>query len=94
MDAVARDAADGSYAPFRADAGGGAPKVESSEPGVRRAELTPEQFWKRASSMLDKLSRALTPGLLKALPEQSDAVQEKLRESLRELSERLDEVLV
>lgn len=93
MDAVARDAADSSYAPFRADAGGGAPKVEGSEPGVRRAELTPEQFWKRASSMLDKLSRALTPGLLKALPEQSDAVQEKLREALRELSERLDEVL-
>ena len=93
MDAVARDATDSSYAPFRADAGGTGPKADAPEPGVRRAELTPEQFWKRASSMLDKLSRALTPGLMKALPEQSDAVQEKLREAIRELSEKLEGAL-
>ncbi len=93
MDAVARDASDSSYAPFRADAGGTATRVDAPEPGVRRAELTPEQFWKRASSMLDKLSRALTPGLMKALPEQSDAVQEKLREAIRELSEKLEAAL-
>jgi hypothetical protein len=93
MDAVARDATDGAYAPFRADAGGAAPGSQAAEPGGRRAELTPEQFWKRASSMLDKLSKALTPGLLKALPEQSDGVQERLREALRELSERLEGAL-
>jgi hypothetical protein len=93
MDAVARDATDSSYAPFRADAGGTGPKADAPEPGARRAELTPEQFWKRASSMLDKLSRALTPGLMKALPEQSDAVQEKLREAIRELSEKLEGAL-
>lgn len=89
MDMVARDAGE-TYAPFRADAGSPAPKVRDSEPGTERQELTPEQFWKRASSMMDKLSNALTPKLLKALDKQPESVREKLRNALNEIVEKLD----
>jgi hypothetical protein len=93
MDAVARDATDGSYAPFRADAGSPATKVRDAEPAANRPELTPEQFWKRAAAMLDKLNRALSPAILKALPEQPDSVLEKLRESLQEVSQKIEDTL-
>lgn len=91
MDAVARDAGgDASYAPFRSEAGSPAPKIRDQEPGAEKQELTPEQFWKRASSMLDKLSRALSPKLLKALEKQPESVREKLRESLNDIVEKLE----
>ena len=86
MDMVARDAGDG-YAPFRADAATPAPGVRESEPGTERQELTPEQFWKRASAMMDKLSKALTPKLLKALEKQPASVRARLRDALKELVE-------
>ena len=89
MDMVARDAGE-NYAPFRADAGSPAPKVRDSEPGPQRQELTPEQFWKRASSMLDKLSKALTPKLLKALDKQPESVKERLRDALTDIREKLE----
>jgi len=89
MDMVARDSGE-SYAPFRADAGTPAPKVRDSEPGAERQELTPEQFWKRASSMMDKLSKALTPKLLKAMDQQPESVRAKLRDALNEIVEKLD----
>lgn len=89
MDAVARDAGD-SYAPFRADAAAPAPKIREEAPGGERQELTPEQFWKRASSMLDKLSKALTPKLLKSLDKQPASVKEKLRDALEEIREKLE----
>jgi len=89
MDMVARDAGD-NYAPFRADAGSPAPKVRDAEPGSERQELTPEQFWKRASSMLDKLSKALTPRLLNALDKQPESVRERLRDSLTDIREKLE----
>lgn len=94
MDAVARDASDGgNYAPFRADAGSTPSKVRDEDAGSSRPPLTPEQFWKRAAAMLEKLNRALSPSLLDALPEQPDSVLEKLRDSLREVSQKLDDVL-
>ena len=91
MDMVARDAGDG-YAPFRADAAAPAPKVRDAEPETSgaRQELTPEQFWKRASSMMDKLNKALTPKLLKALDQQPESVREKMRDALNEIVEKLD----
>ena len=89
MDMVARDAGD-NYAPFRADAGSPAPKVRDSEPGADRQELTPEQFWKRASAMMDKLNKALTPKLLKAIDKQPDSVRARLRDALNEIVEKLD----
>lgn len=91
MDAVARDAGDPGYAPFRADAGS-AP-VSVSEHPAERAEMSPEQFWKRASGMLDKLNRALTPQYLRALSEQSDKVRERLQEALQEITEKLEREL-
>ena len=91
MDMVARDAGEG-YAPFRADAAAPAPKVRDaeSEASSERPELTPEQFWKRASSMMDKLNKALTPRLLKALDAQPESVREKMRDALNEIVEKLD----
>ena len=91
MDMVARDAGE-SYAPFRADAAAPAPKVRDaeSETTSERQELTPEQFWKRASSMMDKLNKALTPKLLKAIDTQPESVREKLRDALNEIVEKLD----
>lgn len=94
MDTVARDASDGgSYAPFRADAGSPSPKTRDEDTGGSRPPLTPEQFWKRAAAMLEKLNRALSPALLNALPEQPDSILEKLRDSIREVSQKVDEVL-
>jgi uncharacterized protein involved in tellurium resistance len=89
MDMVARDAGEG-YAPFRSDAAAPAPKVREEGPGGERQELTPEQFWKRASSMLDKLNKALTPKLLKALEKQPESVKEKIRDALTDLREKLE----
>ena len=89
MDMVARDSGD-SYAPFRADAAAPAPKIREEAPGSERQELTPEQFWKRASSMMDKLSKALTPKLLKALDNQPESVKERLRDSLSDIREKLE----
>jgi hypothetical protein len=89
MGTVARDSGE-SYAPFRADAAPPAPKLREEVPGGERQELTPEQFWKRASSMLDKLSKALSPKLLKALDKQPDSVKEKLRDALEDIREKLE----
>ena len=88
MDTVARDAGDASYAPFRADAGSAPVSVQ--EHPAERVELTAEQFWKRAASMLDKLNRALSPQYLRALSEQSDKVRERLQESLQEIAEKVE----
>jgi len=88
MDAVARDAGEAAYAPFRADAG--SVPVGVQEQPVDRPELTAEQFWKRAASMLDKLNRAVTPQYMRALSEQSDKVRERLQESMQELMEKVE----
>lgn len=93
MDAVARDAGDSAYAPFRPDASAPAPKIRDEGPGTSKQELTPEQFWKRASSMLEKLNKALTPGLLHALDGQPESVREKLRDAMNEIVEKLEGTL-
>ena len=93
MDAVARDAGESSYAPFRSDAAAPAPKIRDEGAAASRQELSPEQFWKRASAMLDKLNKALTPGLLQALDQQSDGVRDKLRDALQEISDKLESSL-
>lgn len=89
MDMVARDSGD-SYAPFRADAAAPAPRIREEAPGGERQELTPEQFWKRASSMLDKLNKALTPKLLKALDNQPESLKEKMRDALADIREKVE----
>ncbi|GDX92814.1 MAG: hypothetical protein ACK5TG_07000 [Planctomyces sp.] len=88
MDTVARDSGDTGYAPFRADAGSAPVSVQ--EHPAERVELTAEQFWKRAASMLDKLNRALSPQYLRALSEQSDKVRERLQESLQEIVDKVE----
>jgi hypothetical protein len=93
MDAVARDAGEATHAPFRSDAAAPAPKIRDEGPGMSKQELTPEQFWKRASSMLDKLNKALTPGLLHALEGQPESIREKLRDSMNEIVEKLEGTL-
>lgn len=92
MDTVARDSGE-SYAPFRADAAAPAPQIREEASGGERQEMTPEQFWKRASAMLEKLNKALTPKLLKALDKQPDAVRERLNEALQDIREKLEGIL-
>jgi hypothetical protein len=89
MDTVARDAGE-NYAPFRADAASPALQIREEAPGGERQELTPEQFWKRASAMLDKLNKALTPKLLKALDKQPESVRERLNDALQDIREKLE----
>ena len=89
MDMVARDSGE-SYAPFRADAAAPAPKIREEAPGGDRQELTPEQFWKRASAMLDRLNKALTPKLLNMLDQQSESVKERMRDALADIREKLE----
>jgi hypothetical protein len=92
MGAVARDA-DDSYAPFRSGAGSPPPKPKSDDPAAARQELTPEQFWKRASGMLDKFAHALTPRLLRSLNKQPDEIRDRVRKALEEIREKLDGTL-
>ena len=40
--------------------------------------------------MMDKLSKALTPGVLKALDKQPESVRARLRDALNEIVEKLD----
>jgi hypothetical protein len=40
--------------------------------------------------MMDKLNKALTPKLLKALDKQPESVREKMRDALNEIVEKLD----
>lgn len=89
MATVAREAGE-NYAPFRGDAASPSPKVRDSEPGTERQELTPEQFWKRAAAMMDKLNKALSPKLLKAIDKQPESVRARLRDALNEIVEKLD----
>ena len=89
MDMVARDSGE-SYAPFRADAAAPAPKIREEAGNSDRPELTPDQFWKRASSMLDKLNKALTPRLLKALDDQPESIKERMRDALADIREKVE----
>ncbi len=60
MNIAARDSSEG-YAPFRADAGSVPVAVRETD-HTERVELTPEQLWKKAASILERLNRALTEG--------------------------------
>jgi hypothetical protein len=92
MGAVARDA-DDSYAPFRSGAGSPPPKPRIDDPAVARQELTPEQFWKRASGMLDRFAQALTPRLLRSLSKQPDEIRDRVRKAFDEIRNKLDGVI-
>lgn len=89
MAMAARESSDG-YAPFRADAAS-VPAARQGDPdAVHRPPLTPEQLWKKAATMLERLNRALTDEVLGALEEQPEKLRHRMAEALQEIVEKLD----
>lgn len=88
MGMAARDSSD-SYAPFRADAGSVPVAVHDEEPRAR-AELTPDQLWKKAANILERLNRALSEEVLSVLEDQPEKLRHRMAEALSEIVEKLD----
>jgi hypothetical protein len=88
MAMAARDASE-AYAPFRADAGSVPTAVRDEEPAAR-AEITPEQLWKKAANILERLNRALTEEVLSVLEDQPEKLRHRMAESLSEIVDKLD----
>jgi hypothetical protein len=80
----------GEYAPFRSDAASPAPGEQFAEVAVlERPEPAPEQVWKRAVSMLERLNKSLTPKVMAAYDDQPEALQSRLTKAVDELQEKL-----
>lgn len=88
MAMAARESGD-AYAPFRADAAT-VPAARTADEPVHRPELTPEQLWKKAATMLERLNRALTDEVLSALEDQPEKLRHRMAESLHEINAKLD----
>lgn len=90
MAAAARESGD-AYAPFRADAASVPQTAREADPDSnKRPELTPEQLWKRACTMLERLNKALTDDALNVLEEQPEKLRHRMAEALSEITEKLD----
>lgn len=90
MAAAAREA--GEYAPFRSGAGATAPAEQSAEVAVlERPEATPDQIWRRAVSMLERLNKSLDKGVLKAFEQQPEKLQKRFAEALEEIQAKVSE---
>lgn len=95
MSMVARDSGDGNYAPFNQNAAARPEGGADHDSTVRKkAELTPDQFWKRAAGALQRINKALSDSYMEALAEQPDSVREKLLEAVSQLNEKLQGELV
>lgn len=90
MAGAARESGD-NYAPFKADATTIPTAVRDSDPdATNRAELTPEQFWKKATSVLERLNRAMTSEVMDALEEQPEKLRHRMAEAMGEIVDKLD----
>ena len=90
MSAAARES--GEYAPFRADAAAPAPGEQAAEVAVlERPEPTPDQVWKRAVSMLERLNKSLDKKVLKAFEQQPEKLQKRLANAVGEIQDKLSE---
>lgn len=90
MAGAARDSGD--YAPFRSDAGSPGPAEQGAEIAVlERPEATPDQIWRRAVSMLERLNKSLNKSVLKAYQKQPEKLQKRLSDALGEIQDKLSE---
>ncbi|MBL8816649.1 MAG: hypothetical protein JNL58_11515 [Planctomyces sp.] len=90
MAVAARESSD-AYAPFRADAGSAPVAVREADAGpAERPELTPEQLWKKAATLLERLNKALTDDVLDALEDQPEKLRQRVSTALDALHEKLD----
>ncbi|MCA9035645.1 MAG: hypothetical protein KDA91_10965 [Planctomycetaceae bacterium] len=79
------------YAPFKADATTVPAAVRDTDhDATNRAPLTPEQLWKKAATMLERLNRALTEDVMDALDDQPEKLRHRMAEALSEIVEKLD----
>lgn len=90
MTMAARESGD-DYAPFRADAGSVPVAARGEGPDVvQRPELTPEQLWKRATTMLERLNKALSDEVLSVLEDQPEKLRHRMAEALSSIVDKLD----
>ncbi len=90
MAGAAREA--GEYAPFRSGAGSSAPGEQAAEVNVlERPDATPDQVWRRAVSMLERLSKSLDNKTLKAFEEQPEKLKKRLAQALGEIQDKVSE---
>lgn len=90
MAAAARES--GEYAPFRADASAPAPGEQPQEVAVlERPDPTPEQIWKKAVTMLEKVNDSLDSKVLSTLEEQPEKIQQRLASAFADLQDKLSE---
>ena len=79
------------YAPFKADATQvPAAARDTDHEATNRPQMTPEQLWKKAATILDRLNKALTDEVLDVLDEQPEKLKHRMAEALSEIVEKLD----
>ena len=82
----------GEYAPFRSGAATPPPGEQESEVNVlERPEATPDQVWRRAVSMLERLSKSLDKRTLKAFEEQPEKLQKRFAQALEDIQNKVSE---
>ena len=58
---------------------------------LERPEPTPDQVWKRAVSMLERLNKSLDKKVLKAFEQQPEKLQKRLANAVGEIQDKLSE---
>ena len=82
----------GEYAPFRADAGSGAPKERGEHSASSAAPISPEQLVKRLTSTLERCEKVLTPEFLREFQGLPQPLKTRLFKAFDDFSERLEEM--
>ncbi len=79
------------YAPFNANATKVAVAAQdTNHDATNRAPITPEQLWKKAATMLERLNKALNSEVMDALDEQPEKLKHRMAEALSEIVDKLD----
>ncbi len=92
MTAAARESGD--YAPFRSGAAAPAPGEQPAEVALlERPEATPDQVWKRAISMLERMNKGIDTKVLNAFEEQPEKLKKRLATAFGELHDKLAEFM-
>ena len=84
----------GSYSPFHAGASSPAPPEQEAEVAVlERPAPSPDQVWRRAAGLLERLDRSLTSEAIRAFDDQPEKVQDRVAAAFDKLSVTLRKVL-
>lgn len=92
MAGAARENSD--YSPFRSGAAAPAPGEQEAEVAVlERPTPHPDQIWKRAGGLLERLEASLTDEVIRAFDEQPEKVQDRVASAFDKLKMTLRKVL-